>query len=697
MEFTVYRQSIKERPDGQLIYKGEDARPFVGKNLLMVADGMGGAAAIRHQNFNRDLFDQDKLLDVLFHDVFEDYSADFFQKYVIDSFYEFLSIKGCYFDNINNNKKSGYFASRLVSAIVLYDILIGSKDAYENGAFFKKYNESDENEKAKLLQEIGDYYATYIQKKLQAVATNAGFTYESSLSGLALLGTTLCATIFNEVEDGVEALYLVAGDSRPYMWNETGLYQVVEDQEGADGGMTNYIKANEGATFDVVCNYRKFSKPCILFNASDGCFDSKYFPNQMAFEKLLLDNIVSSNSIEEAGKKIEEIFVEYGRHDDSSTIALKVFGFIDYEQLKQAAQNRLTAIAELYTNQLPELFERDFSEEYKAIQENLPAQIIELQSCIEGIESVTSYCREEVVKGGCPAYNVQLSEINSKIAEYDRTDKQLSSAIGTIIEKYFILFVDNMFEKDKSIDRRSVEKLDAIRREYDEEVIRYKNTVASLKGYLPGLFDDLSKALGIAESFDSPWDYSSVSTIDCVAISDAKKKANTIFSFIEDIASKKNEIVHHIVQLRSLYYEKNRKAAKGQEKIIETMIQFLSTKLYDAKRFGLFDYDEEELDQKLNLLKDVSAKIRELENIEKVKIREQAIPTYRKEHCLEIIQVINSGVIGPVPEDVRTKIHTFLETMHEKQEKLGVLASRQQELFEKYDEIYYSLIRRKDQ
>ena len=65
MKLTVYRQSSKQRPDGQIIYKGEDARPYVGDNVLFVADGLGGASAIRHQKFKPELFDEDKILAVL--------------------------------------------------------------------------------------------------------------------------------------------------------------------------------------------------------------------------------------------------------------------------------------------------------------------------------------------------------------------------------------------------------------------------------------------------------------------------------------------------------------------------------------------------------------------------------------------------------------------------------------------------------
>ena len=60
MELTVYRQAVKERPDGTIIYKGEDARPYVDEEQFFVADGLGGAAAIRHQKIRPEMFDEDK-------------------------------------------------------------------------------------------------------------------------------------------------------------------------------------------------------------------------------------------------------------------------------------------------------------------------------------------------------------------------------------------------------------------------------------------------------------------------------------------------------------------------------------------------------------------------------------------------------------------------------------------------------------
>jgi len=55
MKLTVYRQSSKTRPDGKVVYKGEDALPYIDEQIFFVADGLGGAAAIRHQKIKQEL------------------------------------------------------------------------------------------------------------------------------------------------------------------------------------------------------------------------------------------------------------------------------------------------------------------------------------------------------------------------------------------------------------------------------------------------------------------------------------------------------------------------------------------------------------------------------------------------------------------------------------------------------------------
>ncbi len=360
MELTVYRQAYKERPDGTVVYKGEDALPFVNDKVMLVADGLGGAAAIRHQKIKPELFDSEKIVETLFPQLDGNALNPDFVRYVKDSFFELFAVRDCYTDNINNIKKSGFFASRIVAALMLYMVLYG-KPSFPIENWLSRISLASGEDREKSLKEIGEFWKKEIQGGLKKCAEEANLIYESAYSGLALLGTTLCMTLFRETEDGVQAAYLTAGDSRPYIWNEKdGLCQLISDEEGPDGGMTNYILANEDADFSIRCNYFEFEKPCILFNASDGCFDSKYFLSPMAFEKLILDTVVASGSSEEIGEKLTEIFKEYGRHDDSSTIAMKMFGYGSFEALKESAGRRLEELEKDYLSKLPRLLDEDY-------------------------------------------------------------------------------------------------------------------------------------------------------------------------------------------------------------------------------------------------------------------------------------------------------------------------------------------------
>lgn len=374
MELTVYRQASKTRPDGTIVYKGEDAQPYVDGQLIMAADGLGGAAAIRHSSIDSRLFDEEQLPEALFTDVYDDYSDERLLNYVRKSFFELFAVKDCYTDNINNIKKSGYFASRIVTAIVLREFLYNEKISAES-FFTALAKEASDEKREKAVKRLGEHFTEKIATELRQIAKNANIVYESSYSGLALLGTTLTAILYRELDDEVEALILSAGDSRPYMWSEEeGLCQLVRDEERPDGGMTNYIKANENAEFTINSRYMRFSSPCVIFAASDGCFDSGSFLSPLAFEVKLLEAAEASSSPEEMSEYLRDFFLEHGRHDDSSTIAMRFCGYVDFEAFRNSAKKRLEAIGESYTSQLAGLLEEDYIGETEKLRANAELQ-----------------------------------------------------------------------------------------------------------------------------------------------------------------------------------------------------------------------------------------------------------------------------------------------------------------------------------
>ena len=172
MQLKVYRQSIKER-DGRIIYKGEDARPYVDNKCILVADGLGGASSIRHTKFDSRLFDENQIISIMFGDVFCENVDGCLVDYITDSFYEFLSLKDFYFDSIYNIKKSGYFASRIVSAIFLYEMKYNEIFS-DTDKLFDIYDNVSDEEKSNYLKTIGSTLKETIQSKIKIVSHNAG-------------------------------------------------------------------------------------------------------------------------------------------------------------------------------------------------------------------------------------------------------------------------------------------------------------------------------------------------------------------------------------------------------------------------------------------------------------------------------------------------------------------------------------------
>ena len=422
MKMTMYRQATIVRTGGLTVYKGEDALPYVGEDFFVIADGMGGAGAIRHINFNKDIFNEDKIFDVMFKDALTDADEEIVA-YVKKAFFELYAVKDCYFDNAYNMKKSGYFGSRICAASLMY--YIKKLLASDEGKGLKDLYSAPDDVKADTVKRIGDYFTENIKNSMIKASESANLIYETVFSGLALLGTTICGTVFFEREDEVDAIYLVAGDSRPFLWDEDGLRLVVEDQKRDDGGMTNYVKAN--GDFTISACFHTFKKPCVLFNASDGVYESARFSvSQIGLEKLLLETIKDSEDLIEVKDKLEEIYLTYGNHDDSSTIALKTFGYEGYEDLKKAASKRLEEITADYFDKMPDFLDKDYmaevenAEKAERIRQN--AISAELLKC----EKVSEYCKDKVTGSDKTEEIAALqSQITEKKAVIEETRKNI--------------------------------------------------------------------------------------------------------------------------------------------------------------------------------------------------------------------------------------------------------------------------------
>ena len=331
MHLKFYRQKATElKTEGFVYYSGEDGQPYVDNKLIIVADGLGGTGSMKHSSINPGVLDEETALSTFFGDMYE-HIDECFVSYFKNSFKELFLLKDIYCKTPHAYKSSAYIGSRIVSSIMLYHL--SHDEDFLPDKLFGDYAALDEEAKDEYVKSLAEKIKAIIKADINKVAENANIIRESDSKDLEIMATTLCSTIYLEHEDYVEAFYFISGDSRPYVWSLTnGLQQVVSDRENADGGMNDCIVAD--GDFSIVCKYLKYDKPCVLFNASDGCFDSGAFISPLAFEKLILDGFIQSGSIEETEQRFISDFETFGTHDDSSTLALTTFGYPSFESLQ---------------------------------------------------------------------------------------------------------------------------------------------------------------------------------------------------------------------------------------------------------------------------------------------------------------------------------------------------------------------------
>ncbi len=694
MELTVYRQSSKTRPDGTVVYKGEDALPYVDGQIFFVADGLGGAAAIRHQKIKPELFESEKLLQTLFSGVYEDYSDPRFADYVINSFFELFAVKDCYTDNINNIKKSGYFASRIVTAIVLHEIIYNSEMSAEN--IFRGLSAAREaGEDGAYLEKTGAYFKELIKNNIKKIAENANLIYESSYSGLALLGSTLCATLYLQGEGCVEAIYLTAGDSRPYTWSvEAGLQQIIADQEGKDGGMTNYIKANDDADFDICCSYFKFKTPCVIFNASDGCFDSGKFLSQLAFEKLILESAWQSESTEETAKKLKEFFLEFGRHDDSSTIAMKLCGYGSFSDFKRDAEARLEVLRGEYFMPMPELLDGDYSAEWAVYEKSLPQKMSELRDKMKDEVGVKDLCREAVIDGGWEAYLTAISDIDREIESEKGKINEAERAIENIIACNFVKFMPYLEQRDGFSVRMAASKIAKAEAYCKEAEGDYRSELEHLKAELEGAVGSLEALFAEISELGVPYGFESFDKLNLGVAQRCERSMYELFSFINGIRAKKLDSVRRLSRSRSEYIGKNIRLAEEQPQNVSILRLMVCDGSIDLEGSSVMGADKASLLSNTEKIRAAIARIGVLDTEARAQALDTAVGEYWNEHYAEVIaQAVRMKKEG-INETVFAEAEEFVENFGKEAEEIRRKSELQTRLFEKYGQLYNAYIKK---
>lgn len=693
MELTVYRQAQRVRDDGTIVYKGEDTLPYVDDKILLVADGMGGGAGIRHTTFNKDLFNEDLLMDTLFSGVFEDYSDPRFVEYVKKSFAEFYAVKDCYFDNPFNIKKSGYFASRIATAVFLHMMFYEYKDI-DIVKSLDDFSKLDEEVKKVRLQRLSEIIAANMGDKIKKIAKNANLEYESKISGLALLGTTLCATVFSEDEDSVETHYFTAGDSRPYAWTvDDGLCQLLADQEREDGGMSNYIKANEDSTFEIRVDSFSFPKKCMLMNTSDGCFDSAAFLSQMAFEYLLLKSIIDSANMEEVAEKLTEFFVANGTHDDSSTIALKVFGYQTMEELQEDCKKRMDEMNTLYFSKMEDLLEKDYVSELQSLSKIDPAKVKELTERFGELDSAKELSKSKVVETEFKPYCDAKAELSGKkeeakeaiLSAHDKIKEVVSHnytklwrLLGPILGGGWEISRALQMEKNYEDEKADYwEKIEAYKAQFDE-------SIESLKSSIEQIYE-----IGIPEDYD---DYADV---DFGLIEDIESKMEKMFEFFTRLGEKKNRTLNSLLSARNAYIEKNEKLAERDPKSVEDMVNKILEGA-ELDEYRLIPYE-------MQIIEEAKGEIAKNEEVlanmaeEMDKVLDESAEKYWKMNCMDLVKEMLQDETIEIDEALKAEAMEVFNPENDEIAAIREKADLQEQLFAQYEVKYGMYMEAKDE
>lgn len=297
------------------VLKNEDAIPYVGGNLLVAADGLGGSGSAvhrierqRHPNMRMDV------LSGIFGDI--QHISPELLSYIEELIAPMIDGK---------DDTSALWASRIAIARCVYALTQSE---------FKDADLSDAG--------IRERLAEFIAKGLKMTAAKFDLKL-GELDGRLLLPTTLAFIRYTEHENSVTAETVWAGDSRLYALTPAGLKLLSADDEDESGMITNLFFADNEK---VRLNYLRhdIAKPCVLMAVSDGVFDPFLPHEHLGVEYAVLTEIERNSSAAETSEALKK-FYDSIRGDDA-TMAFAPFGFADFADMQRVFKGRADLIAE---------------------------------------------------------------------------------------------------------------------------------------------------------------------------------------------------------------------------------------------------------------------------------------------------------------------------------------------------------------
>lgn len=314
----------------------EDADPYIGGNILAVADGLGGSGSTVHKvgstkKWAKSVKSENAEFDLQGNMIYKELLNGVFDCNLDGSSEdnEFISyIKElCEPMADETDDTSALWASRIVIARFVYALRFG------------KFKDCDLEsiEKRKEL-------VSYITDGLEIAAKKFDLK-KGELDQQYLLPTTLAAVRYTELKDKVIAEAVWAGDSRCYaLTPQKGLQLLTADNEDRSGAINNLFYVKDKGKDPTVLHYARheIEKPCVLIAASDGCFDPFGEYDNLGLEATLLSHLRVSSSATDCAYALDEYFAGM-RYDDTS-MAFVPFGFDEADRQSRDSKTSLDSI-----------------------------------------------------------------------------------------------------------------------------------------------------------------------------------------------------------------------------------------------------------------------------------------------------------------------------------------------------------------
>ena len=468
----VHHQKSRRIGEGS-IPVGEDGCPYVDKELLIVCDGLGGRGGFPHRGINPEILDRNSFYDKFIEPVLGkpdiiDEKYQEFVAFVEYSFKELFELGERYFDGPDNMRTSGYFASRLVTAIVLHAIKFIPE--FECKKIFSELKSIEEDKRKEYIDNLRFSLAELIKDRLAKIAERMWLKLESRTTGSYLLPTTMVLSLMNETETGVEVLYLWAGDSRGYIWDKNGLAQITDDHEKGET-MTNLISLTKPFTLEA--RMMTFSKPVMLLNVSDGCYKCSCFASAFDFEYVLLMELSQSNNFKETAEKLDQQFLDIGTHDDSNTIALMAFGYDEFIDVKSSVAARLDYLNKEMVSKLPDILTRDYKGELDMIDREISMAILGLKDPLIASEDVVRLIKDKMMSDDIyRPYKLERDSLLNKLSALAEERKGIKKEILEWVNYYWVRFPylkKSSGSSGKLYHGDSYEKFDFLREKKEKE------------------------------------------------------------------------------------------------------------------------------------------------------------------------------------------------------------------------------------